>query len=607
MSKENKTAIVIVLLGVIAASIYWLMHTEPKPTAPKNTVERVILPKYPPEQYTRTSEVQNYLKDLRVLFESNKSILPLPHKELDSYAVIAQELILKNKEFLEDSQKDGQLLHNDMMSIRPALIATLSDKETIWCKNKKCYEAIKYNFATNATTKAIIDVDNKKVLAVSRQPSTQPDISLRLTRIAQSIALNAPEIKEELGKKVARKDITMANVRGSLNGSVCENSNHLCVAPTIVDHQQERALWAIIDLTDLKLVAAKWAALGKTSTPAFISERTLQNRHIMKNYCKQDTLLEKNGWKLRYRLTGSDGLEVRDVSFRDRGVVKTAKIVDWHVSYKQDSNNSIDPQTQAYIDGRRVEFVPTDGGYLFGYNDAMGCPMFSTSVVLAFNAPQIRGLLDADGKKIGFYLVQDFRNPKWPMACNYRYENRHLFYNDGTFATTGVNIGRGCGDNALYRPVFRIDMASSHDTFYTSTQIADVEQHFFENNSNKTLYKIVDKNTAQSYTITPIRSPKTSATRATTFITEFKQSEGDTDLLTLGSCCNLEDDGIEQFMVEPESLNDIVIWHVPHITNSTKKGNERCWADTHIAKSGNLEVKEWPCSVGLKFAPGENK
>ena len=172
-------------------------------------------------------------------------------------------------------------------------------------------------------------------------------------------------------------------------------------------------------MTDLKLVAAKWAGLGKTTTPACISERSLQNRYIMENYCQKDSNITKNGWQITYRLTGSDGLKIRDVSFTGTKVLTSAKIVDWHVSYQQKGGEKLDTTTEAYIDERQIEFVRGDNGnYLFGYNDAMGCPMFSTSVVLPFNGPQVRELK----AKNGFMLTQDFRNPKWPMACNYRYE-----------------------------------------------------------------------------------------------------------------------------------------------------------------------------------------
>ncbi len=57
----------------------------------------------------------------------------------------------------------------------------------------------------------------------------------------------------------------------------------------------------------------------------------------------------------------------------------------------------------------------------FGYNDAMGCPMFSTSVVLTFNAPEI-GDIVRGGEKVGSYITQDFRNPsgQWHVTTDMR-------------------------------------------------------------------------------------------------------------------------------------------------------------------------------------------
>jgi hypothetical protein len=46
------------------------------------------------------------------------------------------------------------------------------------------------------------------------------------------------------------------------------------------------------------------------------------------------------------------------------------------------------------------------------------------------------------------------------MACNYRYQNRFDFYKDGSFRVVGINLGRGCSNKAIYRPVMRLDIDS---------------------------------------------------------------------------------------------------------------------------------------------------
>ncbi len=612
MTKEIRISIAILILGAISLGIYWFIPVGGSQAiaTEKNIKERIFLAQYEAEVYQNIPEVKSYLKDLNIIIQSGKSILPLSNSELDKNGIKVQHLLLTDTGFIEDGKQGDKLLHNDMMRILPSIVSTLDSSTAQICKTTTCYTAEKYNFVTNATTRATVDVDNNKVLKVQRFPNMQPDISLRLKRMAQAIALNAPEVKKELGKTPAKKDMSMANVRSALKESPCEQSAHLCVAPTFADHEKEQVLWAIIDLTELKLSAAKWAGLGKTTTPACISERTLQNKFIMENYCRQDSYLDRNGWKMTYRLTGSDGLEIRDVSFNGEPVLTSAKTVDWHVSYQQKGADQLDTSGETYIAGRRVEYiVGEDNKYQFGYNDAMGCPMFSTSVVLPFNGPLIKPLKGQSG----FALTQDFRNPKWPMACNYRYENRFEFYDDGSFRILAINKGRGCGINAIYRPIMRIDMAVSDEQVFSSY---DNQWSVWEKENSSTAmpkniqypFKVTEKNTNKGYYIEPNHgqfSDQSRGDHATIYATKFNPEEGDQDLLTLGSCCDLKDDGVYRYLENKENINgeNIVLWYVPRVKNDATEGSEYCWADTVLGDDGNLEVKEWPCSVGPKFVP----
>ncbi len=619
MNREQKISVLILTLGLLGIAGYWFITTSTPKEEKKAIPERVLLPNHDAGIYRNLPEVKAYIDDIHEHLNRGEAVLALDSNELDSAGIVVQKLLLKDQDFLKDTVSfDGQLQHNDMMTIRPAIISAMSEKTQVICQKVTCYQAEKYNFVSNATTRAIVDVKNQKVLEINRFADMQPDVSLRLTHIAQAIALNAPEVKAELGgKKPAFKDMSMANVRGGLHDSPCDNANHLCVAPTFSYHDREEALWAIIDLTDLKLAAAKWAGLGKTSTPSCISERSLQNRHIMENFCQKDTLHEEDGWKFAYRITGSDGLEVVNASFQGKDIIKSMKIVDWHVSYKaKEGASGLDTSSDNYVAGRRIEYIKGDNDeFFFGYNDAMGCPMFSTSVVLPFNAPRIKPLIKA-GKKVGFYLIQDYRNPKWPMACNYRYENRFEFYRDGAFRIVGVNKGRGCGKNALYRPVMRIDMALSNQEelfkFDGAWQQWLTEQSDFQKDAkvydqDKYLYKIAKKGSDEGYYIEPNRGQfgdKSRGDNATLFATKYKEGEGEQDLLTLGSCCKLSEDGVERYLDKHERIDgeNIVLWYVPRIRNDAREGHEYCWADT-VLEDGDLKVKIWPCAVGPKFVP----
>jgi len=611
MSRETKISIAILVLGFLAIGLYWVIGDKAN-YAVEN--ERIVLPHKGAKNFKELPEIKAYLIDVAHVINITHTFLPLAKSELDENGQKVQQILLKSKQFLADIiNSKGEMEHNDMMTIRPAIVSVLNAKSKAICNTNSCYEAVKYNFVTNTTTRAIVELKSQQLLELKRFKKMQPDVSQRLRKIAQAIALNAPEIKAELGEEPSIKEMSMANVRGSLNDSPCENKEHLCVAPTFSYHDKEEALWAIVDLTELKLAAAKWAGLGKTATPSCISERSFQNREVMENYCQKDTMHEEDGWKLAYRITGSDGLEIVDATFKNKPVIKSAKIVDWHVAYRAKEGASTLDGSESYVAGRRVEYVKDSGdAFYFGYNDAMGCPMFSTSVVLAFNIPQIRPLIK-EGKKIGFYIVQDYRNPKWPMACNYRYENRFEFYSDGSFRVVGVNIGRGCGENAIYRPVMRIDMdlgAESFSKYDGSWKKWLVEQSDFQKeakmyDNDKYLYKIENRN--RGYYIEPNRGQFHDQSRgdnATLFATRYKEGEGEEDLMTLGSCCKLSEDGVERYLEQQESIEqeDIVLWYVPRIQNDARVGHEYCWADT-VLESGQLVVKEFPCIVGPKFVP----
>ena len=620
MKNEYKLALSVLFVGVVALSGVYFYKNSTKSSAitKKSIQEQPIMPAVD-QNYEDVEEVRVYLQELQEIYKEGKAVLPLDSSELDSKGKIAQEVALKNQEFISDTKENGKLLHNDITKVAPALQSMLDSKSKEVCKESVCYVVEKYNFAHNSTTRAIVDVDKKQVVAIKRYENTQPDISVRLTNIAKAIAMNNPKIIQEWGHKPSLKEITMSNVRTNLQESPCEDKNHLCVAPTLPNVQEQKALWAIVDLTSLRLAAAKWAPLGKTYTPACIDERSLENRYIMKNYCQKDSIYKKDGWSFVYHLTGSDGLELRDVKFRDKSVAKSLKVVDWHVAYKGYGANKLDVNEPTYIEGRRVEFVKGENNeYTFGYNDAMGCPMFSTSVVLAFNGPQIKPLVE-DGKEVGFSIIQDFRNPKWPMACNYRYQNRFEFYKDGSFRTVAVSLGRGCSNNAIYRPVMRLDIdLDSKEQFGLyrdgSWDSWSVEGDYRTTNKEqlykgKYLYRLNGiEDSRDGYYIEPNRGQFNDNSRGDNehiFITKFKKDEGDEDMLTLGSCCKLDSDGVEQFVSSDELIEneDIVLWYVPYIKNDDRVGHEYCWADSSIDENGNPSAKVWPCIVGPKFVP----
>jgi hypothetical protein len=446
-----------------------------------------------------------------------------------------------------------------------------------------------YNFALNLTSMAIVDVPQKKLLLVNHYPQTQPDIPAHLKKLALQIATQAPEVHKALGYTPKETEALMANTQTALNKTKCERSRHLCVAPTFV--KGDKALWAIVDLTEHKLVGVRWTNVGNTGPAAFISERRLQDDKVTACYCEKVTNLNKDGWQLDYMLTSSDGLRISDVQFNGKKILTSAKLVDWHVSYSG-----------------------TEG---MGYSDAVGCPYFSQSAVVATSIPKIAAIKN-NNNTTGFVLEQAYASQGWPTACNYNYVQRFEFYKDGSFRVSCASLGRGCSVDGTYRPVFRIAFAENNNTIYEwANNNWDMwKQEKWTQQTDRTTYDAngallkIASNTG-GFTIQPGKGQFADGGRgdnAYIYATLNKPNgdEGEADLPTIGPCCNTDyHQGPEKFMegnAENIESKSIVLWYVAQLKNDNTKGKEYCWAES-VLENGIYVTKAYPCFCGPLFTP----
>jgi len=508
---------------------------------------------------------------------------------LNEDAKIAQQIAVSDLKFCENlfDKKTHQPYRNEVFNVyalRPQEIPST-------LKTQKAFKVEMYNYALNLTTTAVINVEEKKVFEVTTFPISQPDIPTHLKKLALQIAINNSEVIKALGYKPEEKEALMANTKTALNNTKCERSLHLCVAPTFI--KNDKALWAIVDLTDYKIVGIRWTNVGTTGeVENRISERKLKFEKVMECYCKKVTHLEKYNWKLNYVLTTSDGMRISEVAYNNKQVVNNAKIVDWHVGYSN-----------------------TDG---FGYSDAVGCPEFSQAAVVAVSDPKVVDIVD-NGKTIGFALEQNFSSEQWPKPCNYNYLQRYEFYNDGRFRAAGASLGRGCGNNGTYRPVFRIAFTGNNNSFSqwnnNTWKPWDKEQWKLTTPTTTYtkegyLYKINDNNNNGFY-IEPSRGQFNDGSRGDNpyvFVTKqhIDKDEGEKDLVTIGPCCNTDyRQGPEKFIEpNPESIvnTDIVVWYVTQMKNDDTKGKEYCWAESYL-ENGIYKTKYYPCMGGAMFVP----
>lgn len=452
------------------------------------------------------------------------------------------------------------------------------------------YKVEMYNYPLNLAVITLIDLERKSVVSVNVAQHTQPDLNPQLTNLAIQIAINAPEVSRALGFKPEEKDAIMAATKTSLNRTKCERSMHLCVAPTFV--KEGKALWAIVDLTDQRLVGIRWTNVGSNGPAQRISERKLLFDKIMECNCRQVKSVEKNGWKMNYVITTSDGLRISEVYFNGKLVINNAKLVDWHVSYSG-----------------------TDG---FGYSDAVGCPEFSQAAVVAASEPRVSELIE-NGKTTGFVLEQKFQSEQWPMPCNYNYVQRYEFYNDGRFRVAAASFGRGCGNNGTYRPVTRISFAGGQNSFseWNSTGWQSWTTEKWQLQSPQTAYSpegyqyLLKDATGNGFYLEPGRGQFGDGGRgdnAYVYVTRFHADldEGESDLNTIGPCCNNDfKQGPDKFIdASPENISNtqLVVWYVAQMKNDDTPGRQYCWVESYLDK-GIYKTHVYPCFSGPMFVP----
>ncbi len=545
----------------------------------------------------------SYQKRISEVLESKVPILGL-NLEQGSKEKVAQDVVLANESVRQSSYspQHGKPLRTEVMSVKPALPGDIVGTNGA-CEATECYRVNLYNFYFNSSISALVDVIGKKIVATGSLAETQPELSERLRALAVDIAKFEPAVQLEvsryldfIGDETQARDIrpVMVDTKSALRDTLCERSKHLCVAPTYV--LGDKAMWVIVDLTDMKVVGVRWTNVGNAGPTTVITERILENEYVFKNFCEEVSSHQQNGWKFDYHITSSDGLRIANATYAETPVFASAKVVDWHVSYSQEDK--------------------------FGYSDATGCPMFSSAVVVAFQGPEITPIF-IKGKEVGFAISQQFQQHSWPAPCNYRYEESYEFYDDGRFRVALKSHGRGCGSNGTYRPVFRMDLGKSSDNSYYSIQDWDDQWQPIKHESwsqqktpdrlqyKRYSHRIIDAK-GQGYLMEPSHGQFGDGGRgdnAFIYITaqNSNKEEGDRDLVTLGSCCNSNhEQGPEQFMQPREELlgRQQILWYVPQMNNDGTKGQEYCWAENKVV-DGTLKTKTWPCTAGPMFVPIE--
>ncbi len=539
---------------------------------------------------------------------------------LDARQREAQAIALADAKFLEGvrDKASNAALRNEIMGVYSMRDSDIVTPEVQVCQSaaNRCARVEMFLFAANDTRVAVIDLVAKKVLSVRNLLGIQPEISPTLERIALELAAASPLVAAALGRAPTLDEFIMATSKASLAQTRCERSQHLCVAPTIVEGKT--ALFVVVDLTALKVVGARWSKLGRAANVP--SEKRVQNETIARDYCDRATPVDRNDWKFNFQITSSDGVRVADVEYKGVKLYASIKTVDWHVAYPWKEK--------------------------LGYSDAVGCPVFSQAAVVAIDPPALE-VLKENGAEVGFSLIQDFRSEQWPRPCNYFYRQRFDFFNDGRFRPWAASYGRGCGDGAMYRPVTRIEFANMTSVASQSSgnwqawptedwkrsrdlvASTDGAKLRFTNAAGGAISvrpndgapgAKTDGRVCASCHDKPIQPrpdsarslglPQTRGDDAYLYVTihPVGRDEGASDLPPIGTCCNSDhQQGPHRFLEPKEPISSktpapLVLWYVAQMQNDARQGHEYCWADFEI-KLGVPTPKAYPCYSGPMLTP----
>jgi hypothetical protein len=458
------------------------------------------------------------------------------------------------------------------------------------CSDGSCYQVDVFDFEQQATVTAIVHLGSDKVLDAWLIPATHPLIPPALYQRAVEIIQNDPDVQAALGYRPTAAQTRLMDP--SNDGALC-SAGRLCAGATFVT--DSGAVWVIVDLHEERLERLWWEEKPydvRSNQINPVPEEAPED-------CNTTIHLARDGWNLDYRTTGSDGLELTNVTRNlggvDRPVATRLKLMEWHARY---------PAGNGYVD-----YTGCGGGAGGGF------PIYN------YGSTQVRDLYDQADQYIGFAVVQDFQMSNWPNDCNYRYEQHFEFYSDGRFRVKAGSYGRGCGNNQLseatYRPVMRMDLAVFNDagnTFSTwdgsQWAVRNSEGWWLQGapyTAEGYLYKIMDENSGFGYYMEPGQGQFNDfgmGDNAYTYLTLQRASEGDGDTGAMAGCCNTDHQQGPHNFVNGENVRNknLVLWYVPAsatvttwMVNNGYAPRQYCWTD-----STSLY---WPCYAGPMFTP----
>lgn len=478
---------------------------------------------------------------------------------MSALQTLAQNIFLSNAYVQETIKKNERYIITRVDQVLASYANQYPD-----CNVDICYQVDMYNLERAETTTGIVEVQNKTLKTWFTQPYTHPIIDAEMQKTTEQIIINSNFLTRFLKSNIP--DMSMHAMNAGVINSPCQATG-LCAAVTY--QLGLKNFWVFVDLASARVVGTQWTQLRPS--PVMPPNATNQPQPT----CPPPAKLSKDDWQLGYEVTKTEGLAVYNVRYKGKVVVNDARVLQWTVNYG-----------------------------VGGFEDSGGCAAAASS----YGNTQVLPLKQ-NGKVVGFELVQDFRMLNWGDNCAYRYENRYEFYKDGTLKMRSGAYGRGCGIEAAYRPLWRVNIPKTYTQFWLKEKSKDwvqqpIEGWWYQQTSGEMRWKFTDKSGIQGYTIDSDTSANLNqGDQPFVYITRHKLSEGDVAVGLLARCCSKDYQQGPHYFTDGESVlnTQFVVWYVPQLYTSDVKGKENCWVEAVTPK----EIS-YPCFGGPIFQPIEN-
>lgn len=284
--------------------------------------------------------------------------------------------------------------------------------QDVGCGRNNCAHVTFYNYAEGGTVEAIVNMEQRAVVASWQDQYARPAGSTLVMPKALAIAANDEAVRAILGE-IGNADPAMVPMSGWLMDDAC--AAEWCVDLTFHDPNGTGRIFHVFVNMQQEEVARTFYTRGREDRSA--AKAIAQQRSFT------DGCHEQYGWEVCWEMTAADGVNFRDARFEDQLIFSSAKI----------------GQVEAW-------YPSWPGGYRDEIGFAATVPPVGDTVVEDFG----------DGFEVR-QLFTEFNT--WPNCiCCYRYEQSIRFYEDGSLDFDFVSHGPGCDDLSIYRPFWRIDL-----------------------------------------------------------------------------------------------------------------------------------------------------